>query len=241
VEPECRIRLETFEGPLDLLFHLINRNRLDITEISISLVTNQYLEYLEFLKTLNVEVAAEYLVMAATLTQIKSRTLIPAARPEPEQEQPVVNIVTSLEELRRFRELAEFLAARPMLGKDTFMSCPTLPEKELSPDSNSSFLEDTDITIIQLVDAFKKLMGDKKFPKTMEIVKARVDMSARMEEIEKTVKKEKRLSFFKLFEHDPSRHMIIVSFLAILELAKQAVIRLFQKDDGGIMVELRQT
>ncbi len=242
MEPECRIQLEVFEGPLDLLLHLINRNRLSITDISISLVTNQYLEYLELLKALDIEVAAEYLVMAVTLMQIKSRMLLPAPIPATDEEGQALEIIDCLEELKRVKHLADLLEQRPILERDVF-----LPETgNVQPGENCPCASDVseqnyDVTILDLIDAFKAVLGSRIMPRTMEILRARVDMAGRIEEIENKLHEKKKIEFSKLVATGSSRHVIIVTFLAILELAKRGIVRLVQDlETETILLVLRQ-
>ena len=243
MEPECRISLEIFEGPLDLLLHLINRNKLSITDISISLVTNQYLEYLEFMQALDIEVAAEYLVMAATLMQIKSRMLLPVADQSADEEHPVLEIVGSLEELKNIKLLADLLEKRPLLGRDVFLSDPRI-QGYASPDycrTTKDMKENFDVSILDLMDAFKRVLGGRIMPETIEIIRARVDMEIRIEEIERLLKTRKQINFDMLFEPAASRHVLIVSFLAVLELAKRGIIRLVQEAGSGeIILSFRQ-
>ncbi len=239
MEPECRIRLEVFEGPLDLLLHLINRNRLSITDISISLVTNQYLEYLEFLKALDIEVAAEYLVMAATLMQIKSKMLLPA-EPSADEEVPAMEILDSLEELKKIKQLADILDRRPVLERDVFLPSAdllyTTVHAQQEPEEGAE--ETFDVSILDLMDAFKKVLGSAAMPRTLEIIRARVDMEARMEEIEQMVRKLKKMEFSELFPEGAMRQVLIASFLAILELARRGIIRLIQETEGGKIIVL---
>ncbi len=233
MEPECRIQLEVFEGPLDLLLHLITRNRLSITDISISLVTNQYLEYLEFLKALDIEVAAEYLVMAATLMQIKSRMLLPVAEPVQDEDQPAANILVSLEELKRIKKLADLLSKQPILQRDVFPACQDIAPNEEGQSAAKPPEDAFDVTILDLMDAFKRVLGTRNMPKAMEIIRARVDMEGRMEQIEQTIKERRRMNFEELFPPGSPRHILIATFLSILELAKRGAIRIIQEMDTG--------
>jgi len=228
VEPQCTVRLDIFEGPLDLLLHLINKNRLDITDIPISLVTNQYLQYLELLQALDIEVAAEYLLMAATLIHIKSRMLLPKRQEvDADEEDPRLQITIALQELKKAKELADKLDSRPVLGRDVFVNSPQPAELEDDEQEPEGLVP---ISVFELVEAFKKVLKQGGLPKTIEIEKARIRLSERIKEIEKKVYKEKRLSFFGLFSGKMERFLIIVTFLAILELSKRGVIRLFQKE-----------
>jgi len=235
VEPKCTVRLDIFEGPLDLLLHLITQNKLDITNIPISVVTTQYVQYLELLQALNIEVAAEYLLMAATLIHIKSRMLLPQ-RPEPEsdEEDPRLQITLALQELKKAKELADRLESRPVLERDVFVNEPESnepyhPEKELVP-----------VSVFELVDAFKRLLKDAQIPRTIEIEKARVRLSERIKQIEKQIAMQQKMSFFELFSGRTERFFIIVTFLAILELSKRGIIRLFQKEGLDDIIIVRR-
>ncbi len=234
MEPECKVRLEVFEGPLDLLLHLITKNKLDITDIPISLVTNQYLEYLELLKALDIEVAAEYLLMAATLIHIKSRMLLPQKESETDDdEDPRLQITIALNELKRAKELADKLNACPMLGRDVFI------REFHKPESDKEKAEEQGIdtmNVILLVEAFRKVIKGGNLPRTIEIEQARVKLSDRIKELEELIRNKKRLSFFGLFPEKMERMIIIVTFLAILELAKRGLIRIFQTSEGSDII-----
>ncbi len=237
MEPECKVRLDVFEGPLDLLLHLITRNRLDITDIPISLVTNQYLEYLELLKALDIEVAAEYLLMAATLIQIKSRMLLPAQRPqEMDEDDPRLQITVALQELKKAKELADRLNECPMLGRDVFLC----PGESQNIQEGLEEIEVLNVSVFELVEALRRLLKEKGLPRTIEIERARVRLSERIKEIEKIVTEKGRLSFFSLFDEKMDRRLVIVTFLAILELSKRGIIRLFQKIHHGDIVLIRR-
>jgi len=241
VEPECKVRLTIFEGPLDLLLHLINKNKLDIKDIPISLVTNQYLEYLTFLKALNIEVAAEYLVMAATLMHIKSRMLLPREQKGDlcEEDDPRLEITKALKELKKAKEYAQLLNSQPILGRDVFVRPPVLDELKGKMDQdNESFPE---VNLIDLIDAFKTVLKGKPFPKTIEIERAKIALDKRVDEISKMLSDKKSISFFALFDREIDKILIIVTFLAILELAKRGVVRLFQQqEDSDILILKRE-
>ena len=238
MEPKCTVRLDIFEGPLDLLLHLINKNKLDITNIPISVVTTQYVQYLELLQALNIEVAAEYLLMAATLIHIKSKMLLPQRlEPESDEEDPRLQITLALQELKKAKELADRLESRPILGRDVFVNehesigthQPAHHEKDL-----------VSVSVFELVEAFKRLLKDAKIPRAIEIERARVRLSERIKQIEKQIALQKKLSFFELFSDKTERFFIIVTFLAILELSKRGVIRLFQKEGIDDIIIVRR-
>jgi len=231
LDPACKVRLEAFEGPLDLLLHLIQKNKLDIKDIPIALVTAQYLEYLDFMKALDVVIAGEYLVMAATLMHIKSRMLLPRPAPDDEDyEDPRLEIVRPLQELMEIRKGAEFLSQRPLLEVDVFLPGPE-PELEKMEQDNSArpLLE---VSLHELVSAFKEVLGGSGLPRALEVAKAKVSLSARMEEITDLLNSKKRLSFFELFSPKQDRLYLIVTFMALLELAKLGKTRLIQEAPG---------
>ncbi len=239
MEPQCRVRLDIFEGPLDLLLHLITKNRLDITDIPIHLVTNQYLEYLEFLKALNIEVAAEYLLMATTLIQIKSRMLLPKRQdlPQEDEEDPRLEITIALKELKKAKELADKLDACPILGRDVFQNNQALHRQSKGVKRNEELVS---ISVFELVEAFKRVLKKGKLPRTLEIERARIKLSHRIRQIEMVMQTRKRMSFFDLFQGKMERFSIIITFLAILELSKMGKIRLFQQRDDSDIIIIRR-
>ncbi len=242
--------LEAFKGPLELLLHLIDRNKLDITDIPIALVTNQYLEYLELLHALDVVVAGEYLVMAATLLQIKSRMLLPKPDP-PEEEDPRLEIVKPLQELARLKSVADRLEEMPWLHRDVFFREPA-DEFDISGWEHSAVStledaldEDDEVTlmhppieagILDLINALQNVLGNSALPRSLEITRARATLSQRMEAIEELLQREGRTTLAELMNSDMDRYFIIVTFLALLELAKLSVIRMFQEKPGDDII-----
>lgn len=240
MEPECNVTLEAFKGPLELLLHLIDRNKLDITDIPIALVTNQYLEYLELLHALDVAVAGEYLVMAATLLQIKSRMLLPRPEPPDEDDDPRLEIVKPLQELARLKGLTDRLEEMPWLHRDVFTR--EISVEFESFDSSESgddiALEESEFPaveagILDLINALRNVLGNSALPRSLEITRARATMSQRMEAIEERLRKSDRTTLAELLSADMDRQFLIVTFLALLELAKLSVIRIFQESPGG--------
>ena len=144
------VRLEMFEGPLDLLLHLIQKNELDITNIPIALITEQYLEYLQLIKELNLDIAGEYLLMASTLLHIKSRILLPSSTQEEEEagEDPRAELVRRLLEYQKYKIAAGDLERRPILDRDVFVRL-ILPEPEAEQE------EKVEATLFELLEAFR--------------------------------------------------------------------------------------
>ena len=245
MEPECQVKLEAFEGPLDLLLHLIQKNKIEITDIPIAVVTAQYLEYLEFMQAaLDVVVAGEYLVMAATLMHIKSRMLLPRPDPPDPEDDPRLEIVRPLQELVQMREAAAFLERRPILGRDVFIRERELESEKSEINSEVSepagFEANLDVSLTDLISAFKKVLGNRSLPRVLEITRAKASLSERMESLAEKLRQAGSIRFFDLFSSE-AREMIIVTFLAILELARLGKTRLLQESPGGdILVLLRR-
>ncbi len=219
------VKLEVFEGPLDLLLHLIKKNELNITDISIALITEQYLEYLKLMKDLNLDMAGEYLLMASTLLHIKSKMLLPVASEEAEEEgeDPRAELVRRLLEYQRYKEAAADLENRPMLDRDVFIRSIPL-ETEEPPEE-----ERVEVTLFELLEAFRKVLVRVKMEAFHEVTLEPITLEERIEEILSLLQREKRsMAFHTLFPERASRKMIVITFLAILELVKMKAVRVFQ-------------
>jgi segregation and condensation protein A len=246
LEPECQVKLEVFEGPLDLLLHLIQKNKIEITDIPIAMVTTQYLEYLEFMQAaLDLVVAGEYLVMAATLMHIKSRMLLPRPDHTDTEDDPRLEIVRPLQELVQIREAAAFLECRPILGRDVFIREGRLESEELGSNAEipelAGFKGIIDTSLTDLISAFKKVLGNSSLPRILEITRAKASLSERMESLTEKLRQAGSIRFFALFSSE-DREMTIVTFLAILELARLGKARLLQESPGGdILVLLKHS
>lgn len=231
-EGPYRVKLsDIFEGPMDLLVHLIKKNELNIYNIPIALVTEQYLQYLEWMDALNVEYAAEFVVMASTLTQIKSRLLLPVhAEEEGEEEDPRQALVRPLLEYLKLKSAAEQLAERPLLGEDTF----TRPAK---PAALAAAGDDEVIKIglFELIDAFQKILAGLPDEARIEFTTDTISVKERISQIADQLEAKGSLTFFELFSERPTRSEIVVTFLAILEMVKLALIRLVQHVNSGII------
>lgn len=224
-ESSYTIRLDGFEGPLDLLLHLIRKNEIDIFNIPIVLITEQYMEYLRMMKTLNLDIAGEYLLMASTLLHIKSKMLLPQreeGEEEDQEEDPRAELVRRLLEYQKYKMAAEELIARPMLDRDVFVRLnPQEPEETQE--------ERIEVTLFDLLEAFRKMLSRAREEPAHEIVLDRITVEERIQEILSLLREEKKsIAFHLLFPEGASRRMIIVTFLAILELVKMRWIRVFQ-------------
>ena len=222
------VKLPVFEGPLDLLLHLIRQNEVEITEIPIARISEQYLEYLELMQTLDLDVVGEYLVMAATLALIKSRMLLPPEDEEDEEEiDPRADLIQRLLEYQRFREAAEALSQRRMLGRDVFRA--TGPPRDRIRESERAI----EVGLFQLLEAFRHALAEAPGPEhihevEVEIVTVRERMFAVMDRLDES----SSVEFSRIFESTtgdpPSRALLVATFLAILELARLAALRIYQ-------------
>ncbi len=224
-ETPYTFRLDIFEGPLDLLLHLIHKNELDITNIPIALITEQYLEYLRLMKVLNLDVAGEYLLMASTLLYIKSKTLLPTSSEEEaeEGEDPRAELIRRLLEYQKYKEAAAELEKRPMLDRDVFARSIAMEIEDGEEE------ERVEVSLFELVEAFRKVLERAKEEEFHEVVLDRLSVEERVQELLSLLQREKRsMAFHLLFPEQASRRMIIITFLAVLELVKMKLIRIFQ-------------
>ncbi|MBI5235016.1 MAG: segregation/condensation protein A [Deltaproteobacteria bacterium] len=229
------IKLDIFEGPLDLLLHLIKKNEVDIYDIPIASITAQYLEYLEMIKEFNLEFAGEFLVMAATLVHIKSKLLLPvdeeAAPDEDEGFDPREELVARLLEYQRYKEAAHELNARPMLGRDVFARGGAFDTGELGGEPGF-----VNVSVFDLMEALKDIFKRAPKGRTIELTVERFKIADKINEIMELLAVQKSAVFTSLFRDDATRGEIVVTFLAILELAKLVLVRLHQTEDRIIRV-----
>lgn len=222
----CRVKLETFEGPLDLLLHLVKKNEIDILDLDIAQITSQYLEYIEKIKELHLDVAGDYLLMASTLIHMKTASLLPGENVQEEEDDEAQSIyekkdvLKRLSEYKKFKEAADFLDLMEQLDRDVFIR---------PHDSEEDFTEElTRATIFDLVDAFSKLL--EKATKTSDMVIDADEESVQdtIERIIKILREKKTVRFGQLFRHPSDRREIILVFLALLELIRIGSIFIMQ-------------
>jgi segregation and condensation protein A len=229
VEPGavCPVKLPAFEGPLDLLLHLIRIDEVEITELPIARIAEQYLEYLTLMRELQIDVAAEYLVMAATLAWIKSRMLLPGPESEDEEEgpDPRAELVARLLEYQRFKQAAEELGQRRRLGRDVFAPTPAQPA---APDPAEAGLE---VSMFALLRAVQELLRRVHVPAQHELSVERVTVRERMQAVMEALAQADSLEFASVFTargETLTRTLVVATFLAILELARIAALRIYQ-------------
>ncbi len=232
LEQSYRVQIEEFEGPLDLLLHLIKKNEVDIYNIPIAAITRQYLDYMEIMKELNLDIAGEFLVMAATLLQIKSRMLLPATPEEDgeaEVEDPRAELVRRLLEYQRYRDASQLLNCRNLLGREVFARKFDSPElDELAPVE-----EPADVELFELIEAFQKVLARVSVDTFHDVVADGISIADRIGEVLSVLHAEKTVCFDSLFNTGMTRDLLIVTFLSVLELCKLKLIKVVQTDSMG--------
>jgi len=225
-----RVKLEVFEGPLDLLLHLIKKEEVDIYDIPVARITDEYLQYLSLLETMNLDVAGEYLVMAATLTHIKSRMLLPPSEDDTEEpdEDPRADLVQQLVEYQRYREAALALGERTVLSRDVFRRDPAAPDAD-----PGEGIRLRDVTVGDLLEAFREVMERALRESFHEIVHEEISIEECVELIVRRMQLDGALRFRDLFAGAPSRRRLVATFLALLELVKRQAVVARQEDGGG--------
>jgi segregation and condensation protein A len=237
MELPYHVRLEHFEGPLDLLLHLIKKNQVNIYDIPIAMIAQQYLDYLSMMKSLNLAVAGEFLVMAATLVQIKSRMLLPADETDGDEEEgpdPREELVRRLLEYRQFKDAAGRLDAREREWRDIYAREP-LPLPSVRADEVTL----DDVSLFDLVDALQGVLARLPAGSLVEIVPENLTVKDRMNAILEALDTRESVTFQSLFEGQTHRLVVIVSFLALLELVKLKLVRLFQGEAFGAILVMR--
>jgi segregation and condensation protein A len=229
-DKQYKVHLENlFEGPMDLLIHLIKKNELDIYDIPVALITEQYIEYLSWMKMMNIDFAGEFLVMASTLAQIKSRMLLPVHE-EDDQEDPRLELTKPILEYLQMKSAAEQLSDRNLLGENIFVRG-TPAERRLS-ESQDEFIQ---IGLFELIDAFQKILDKIPSDDRMEFTADKISVQDKISQIVDILESKGSTTFNELFSDKPDKDEIIVTFLAILEMVKLALIRIVQHVQTGVM------
>jgi len=232
-DSEYKVNLDIFEGPLDLLLYLIKKNEVDIYDIPIAVIAEQYFQYLDLMKELNLDIVGEFLVMAATLTKIKSKMLLPPSEDDEEEEEgidPRSELMEHLLEYQRYKEAALQLRNRELLEKDLFTR---IQGEEQAPvvDEDKRVIE---VSLFDLVDALRKVIERKDFSDDlMEVTVEKISVKDKMVEVLQKLQETQHIIFQSLFDDLSTRHEIIVTFLAILELMKLRAVKVFQVHPYG--------
>ncbi len=233
------LKLEVFEGPLDLLLHLIKENKMDIFDIEIESITKQYLDYIHKMKEQNLDIASSYLVMASELTLIKARMLLPRPKVEEEKEEedPREELVARLLEYQAYKEITKALKDGESKRQEIHTKLPENINNYLSDEVSLKGEGSIDL----LVDAFKKFLMRKseEKPLSTKVTMKEITVSSRKLEIRNILKKEKRVSFFKLFPVT-TREYIVATFLAVLDMARHGELNICQDElFSDIVCEVR--
>jgi segregation and condensation protein A len=217
-----QVFLEAFEGPLDLLLYLIRRQNIDILDIPIADITQQYVQYIELMSELQLELAGEYLLMAAMLAEIKSRMLLPRPQTEEEEEDdPRAELVRRLQEYERFKKAAQDISDLPRLERDTFVAVADAPERKV-------VTQLPDVTLKELLLAFHDVLKRAEMFSNLHLQREPLSVRQRMSEVLARVNANEFTGFVDLFDAEEGRMGVAVTFIAILELLKEAVIEVVQ-------------
>jgi segregation and condensation protein A len=226
IPPEAlEIFLETFQGPLDLLLYLIRKQNLDILDIPVALITTQYMEYVELMRQFRLDLASEYLVMAATLAEIKSRMLLPrpASEDEDEEEDPRAMLIKRLQEYERFSQAARDIGDRPRLEKDLYLVSADFEDPAPAPVEAQASMSD-------LLVAFRSVLERTAHNRNYGIGHEKLTVREKMTQILDRIQNDRLLRFDELFDPDEGRLGLVVSFMAILELCRDHMLVVVQNE-----------
>jgi len=215
--------LEAFEGPLDLLLYLIRRQNLDVLDIPISAITTQYMDYIDLMEDMRLELAAEYLVMAAMLAEIKSRMLLPRPVETDEEEDPRAELVRRLQEYERYKQAAEDIDQLPRVGRDVFPLELQAPEKQV-------VRKPPEVSLKELLVAAKEAMTRAEMFSHHHVQMEPLSVRERMSAVLERIGSDQFTAFTSLFQPEEGRMGVVVSLLAVLELIKESLVELVQSE-----------
>jgi segregation and condensation protein A len=256
MESHYQVALDVFEGPLDLLLHLVKKHELSILDIPIAFVTEKYLEYLDAMAGLDIDIAGEYLLMAATLCHIKSRELLPTPEPledegevtegEEEGVDPRADLIKRLLEYQKYKEAADQLGQRPVVGRNVWSRGSATEDavsEGVDPDAIAPLAP---FPVHKLIEAFDRVMRQAKVKVTHNVMIDRLSVSQKIAELTDRLEAEVRFAFSSMFSflrdgaersYEEIRHEAVVTFLALLEMAKLRLLRLTQHEHEEIYIE----
>ena len=221
-------KINDFEGPLDLLLHLIKESKMDIMNIEIEEITKQYMDYLDLQEKMNLEIASEYLVLAAELLEIKSKMLLPrqTVEDEEEEEDPREELVNRLLEYQAYKEITKVLHEKECLRREIYTKSPENIKNYIDEETEIN----VDVSLDDLVEAFKKYLARKKDNKPLKtkVTVNEISVSSRRHDIKRLLKSKKRVSFFELFPV-LTKEYVVATFLAVLEMAKSGELTIKQE------------
>jgi segregation and condensation protein A len=219
--------LEAFEGPLDLLLYLIRRQNLDILDIDVAEITKQYLGYIELMASIQLELAAEYLVMAAMLAEIKSRMLLPRQQSEDEDEEdPRAELIKRLQEYERFKKAAEDIDELPRMGRDIHRATADAPDRDQQRPH-------PDVDMRELVAALADVLKRSEMFESHQVEMEKLSTRERMSQVMENLRDNQFLPFVALFTLEEGRLGVVVTFLAVMELIKESLVEIVQSEDFG--------
>ena len=240
LDPSFQISLPSFEGPLDLLLHLIRKHELDILDLPIAFVTERYLSYITIMEQLDLDIASEYLVMAATLAHIKSKMLLPQEpEDQPDEEtseeelDPRAELIRRLLEYQKYKNAAEQLGARGIAGRDVFLRGSDAPEASGPPPLAPT-------SLFKLLDAFQAVLKRAKAEVAFEITSEGMSIQDRMRELVELLRERREVTFEALFDGKVTIYDLVITFMALLEMAKRRLVRIYQADPHS-PIHLRST
>jgi segregation and condensation protein A len=219
--------LDAFEGPLDLLLYLIRRQNLDILDIDVAEITRQYLGYIELMASMQLELAAEYLVMAAMLAEIKSRMLLPRHQSDEEDEEdPRAELIKRLQEYERFKKAAEDIDELPRMGRDIHRATAEAPDRDQQRPH-------PDVDIKELVTALADVLKRSEMFESHQVEMEKLSTRERMSQVMENLRGNQFVPFVALFTLEEGRLGVVVTFLAVMELIKESLVEIVQSDSFG--------
>lgn len=227
IPPEAlEVFLEAFEGPLDLLLYMIKRQNLDILEINVAEITRQYMGYIDMMKAMQFELAAEYLLMAAMLAEIKSRMLLPRQAVEEEEDDPRAELIRRLQEYERFKKAAEDIDELPRLGRDVFVASAKEPDRHKERPQ-------PDVTMQEVLLALSDVLHRAEMFESHKVELERLSTRERMSQVLSTLSGKQFVPFVSLFRLSEGKIGVVVTFLAIMELIKESLVEIVQSEPYG--------
>jgi len=217
-----------FEGPMDLLVFLIKKNEVDIYDIPIALITDQFLEYIEWMESMSIDFAGDFIVMASTLIQIKSKLLLPLNNPRSEEDDPRLEVVRPILEYMQIKSASEELLVKNILGEDIFSRNPSREDLTISREN-----EEIKIDLFELIDALQNILDNMTGDHKIDFSDEKVSIKDKIAELIDILEKSESVSFKNLFNTKSDKGEIIITFLAILEMAKLCLIEITQQVQTG--------
>ena len=232
---EITLKIDDFEGPLDLLLHLIKEKKMDLLNLKIEIIIDEYLNFIEKMEKMNLDIASSYLVMASELLEMKSKLLLPNQNDEEDvEEDPKERLINRLVEYQRYKDLTEQFR---ILEKERKLIYTKIPEKLDKYKDENINMANSDITINDLMDAFKKFLERKELEKPLntKVTTKEISVEEKIIAIRKTLKIKNKVNFFDLFDKF-TKEYVVATFLAILEMAKKREIKIFQENRFGEII-----